>query len=321
MAKIKFKTDTLLTIVQDIFSAEEVDTVVTGAHRIYKGKKLGEILNAHYYAFKHKIFSVGEKVERMKEQDPDLREGILNFYRQSYCLVTVDETERLFSKDVDKLQADGTLEYWIQTEKVKFLEELIENANLYACGRKLDVQIGDETRKCTAVFTLRNVSGMDDTELGETQIATVGVTLLLEPAYACYSDYTVSFAVGEQNVPLPLVRLSMDGAMVSKSIPLASVPSCVNNLNLSHTTVFTLEFNADADNAAAEMFVSDAFSRGAENHAAADINKTYAMTLTRREKHYFYSVRMTQFKTQVENSLENETCIVVLSTGKETGGA
>jgi len=320
MVRAKFNADALSAIVQGLFNDAEVNTTITGGIQEWEGKNITEILNTHYYTFKHRVLTLEEKIAIMKNQDPSLNEGVLNFMKQSYCLVSIDNQQRSWSKDIDQITVDGTLEFWLQTEKVKFLEELIENANIGVCGLRIPVEIGGQNRECVIYFENPKVSGMDIESLGETSIVTIGVSLIVYPAIASYSDWIVKVQVNGEYKVFPILRINFNNVMVPKSSPMMNNPSRANNSNLSNTTSITLEYQADKDNEVAEMLAFDSLSKAATNLTErADNNKVYKIRAIRNNVQYDYDMKIQDHKLQVNNSLENETNVVVFATGGENG--
>ncbi len=318
MEKIKFTADTLMEIIKGIFLDEDVNQIVTGGNQEWVGKKTCDILNIHYYTFKHKMLSVDEKLNDMKEQDPTLDEQALNILNKSYCLVSIEQQQRLFSKDIDQITVEGNLEFWIQTEKVKLLENLVEEANLATCGVRIPVNINGKERTCIVYFDSISVSSADNTQIGETTIVNLGVSILLYPALASYGNWEVAFEINGEWKALPVIRINVSNTMVPKSIPMAKNTTRANTLNLSNTTSVTIEYNADRNNEAAEMFIADSLSKAATNIVnKAENNKIYKTKLTRYEKEYIYNMKMQDHKMQVNNSIDGETNVIVLSTGDE----
>ncbi len=318
MKKIKFTADTLMEIIKVIFLDEDVNKTIAGGNQEWTGRKTCDILNIHYYTFKHKILSVKEKLKSMKKQDVALNLGGLDILNQSYCLVSIEQQQRLFSKDIDQLTIEGNLEFWLQTEKVKLLENLVEEANLATCGIRIPVNINGNERTCIVYFDSINVSSADNTELGETTIVNLGVTILLYPSFASYSDWQVAFEINNGWVDLPVIRINFNNSMVPKSLPMANNTTRANTINLSNTTSLTIEYNADKTNEAAEMFIADSLSKGAINiENKAENNKIYKTRLIRNGQEYIYNMKIQNHNLQVNNSIDGETNVIVLSTGDE----
>ena len=142
------------------------------------------------------------------------------------------------------------LEFWVQTSKVKILEDLIENANIECCGIRIPVEFGTEMRKAVMIFSGVNVVDVQtETACGEMIVCEVNVSLLLYPDVASYSDYEVKFEWLNDNdnivvsPVIPLSSFSTVSTMTQKAIPLASKPSGVGSINLSKANSFVLVFD------------------------------------------------------------------------------
>ena len=137
MSKVKVSANAVLEIIQSIFNDEDVNDIIddTTAPTKWKGKTIQEALNVEYYTFKHRPLSTEAIInENMQE---GLTVNKLYAMDRSFCLLSLNGTERLFSKDVDMLTLSATMEYWIQTSKIQLLEDLIDNCNLATCGLRI----------------------------------------------------------------------------------------------------------------------------------------------------------------------------------------
>lgn len=325
MSKVIFTADTLIAIIKKIFEDEDLDTVVESEREDWKGKTLSEILNVDYYAYKHKPAATNSLKDILVAQDLTLTGlSVLDVLKRSFCLVKLDSVQRLYSKDIDQIGVEGTLQYWLQTDKVKLLEALIEASNIALCGLKLPVVIDGESRRVTLFFNTPQVTIEGQTEIGESAIVSVKVTMAVMPNTSSYADYQVLFDVPKLDNPeetefveLAVTSIQFGNSMTPKSIPLMRDTAKNNNLNLSNVTVFTLVFDGYIGNRVVDMFANDILSKAAlKVEEGADNNKTYPMKLIRLGKEYLYSLRIKDAKIGVNNDTGNEQFTVALATGE-----
>ena len=321
MVRTRFTANTLKDIVNTILSDEEINVEITDGKEEWIGKTVMQDLNTHYYTFKHKVSSNTEKMAIMQSQDDTLQEDTLDVTKQSYCLVTINSQQRQFSKNIDQISVEGNLEYWLQSEKVHLLEDLIESANLATCGLRIPLEINGQSKNIIIYFDSFTASNLDQEKLGETMIVNVGVSLLIKPQYSSCSDYKFEFLIGENYVELPVISCNYNNDMVQKSLPRMNRPSSTDNLNLANVTCFTLNYNLDKNNLIAKMFRTDSLKKSALN--ITDVpknNKIYTMRLTvDNDEQYTYQLILKSHKGQVENSIEDEANTVILVCGGEYG--
>ena len=321
MVRTRFTANTLKDIVNRILSDEEINIEISDGKEEWIGKTVMQVLNTHYYTFKHKVSSNTEKMAVMQSQDDTLQEDTLDVTKQSYCLVTINTQQRQFSKNIDQISVEGNLEYWLQSEKVHLLEDLIESANLATCGLRIPLEINGQNKNIIIWFDSFSVSSLDQSNLGETIIVNVGVSLLVKPMYSSYSDYKFEFLIGDTYYELPITSFNYDNEMVQKSLPRMNRPSSTDNLNLSNVTCFTLNYNLDKNNQVAKMFRSDSLKKSAiDITELPSNNKIYTMRLTvNNDEQYTYQLILKSHKGQVNNTIDDEGNTIVLVCGGNYG--
>ena len=314
MRKVKITADAVLAIIQGIFGDEDVNLRLTdpSAHEVWQGKTVEEILNVEYYTFKHRPASTQKIVEAILESEGQTdRLAALN---RAFCLCSLGTVERLYSKDVDMAVLNATLDYYIQTDKVKIVESLIENANIATSGLRIPVQFGDETRKAVIFFGRPNVGDiMPTTPFGEMATVEVGVTLMLYPNVISYSDYTVSVtftdAAGkEQTAAVPLTSFSVPVTMTQTATPRINDPRNTGSINLSRARSFVLVFEG-YDNPFINFITDRAL--GTEE---TDNNDSFTLTIERGEKTYTHTVVIKDHQIVVSADTGNETHTLTLTT-------
>lgn len=320
MVRTRFTANTLKDIVNTVLSDEDVNSIVKDGKEEWIGKTEMNVLNVHYYTFKHKVANNTEKIAIMKSQDDTLQEDKLDMVKQSYCLVTINSQQRQFSKDIDQISVEGNLEYWLQSEKVHLLEDLIESANLATCGLRIPLEINGQSKSAIIYFDSFSASSLKQDEFGETMVVNVGVSLLIKPQFDSYSDYKFEFLIDNKYIELPVTRFNYDISMVQKSLPRVNRPSLTENLNLSCVTCFTLFYNPNKDNLAAQMLKKDSLKKATTNILEVPKNnKSYVLKLSVDNESYVYNLILKDYKGQVDNSIEDEGATVVLVCGGDYG--
>ncbi len=328
MAKVMFTADTLMTIIKAVFADDDLNTVIDTGREEWKNKKLFDILNVDYYTHKHTVESTEEIQNELIAQGAEEIDG-LAVLKRSFCLVSLNKMQRLWSKDTDQISIEGTLQFWLQAEKSKLLEAFIEAVNIAICGEKFTIELQGERRRATLFFgnVIPNVEGQ--TEIGESALATVSVDMMITPNIVCYSDYGIKFLAPKENnenelefQSLPITNIQIGEMMTGKAVPFAKDTRMSNQMNLSNSMVVTLVFEGNADNQVVKMFVKDKLSRAATNipdNEKPDNNKIYPMKLTRLSDDYVYSMKVQDHKISVNNDTGVEINTLSLTTGENYG--
>lgn len=325
MKKVIFTADTMIAVIRKIFEDEDLDAIVETTKSDWNGKKLSEILNLDYYSHKHVAASTEEIRNELLARNVDT--SMLEVLKSSFCLVNLDRVQRLYSHDIDQIGVEGTLQFWMQAEKVKLLEALIEAANISLCGLKLPVVIDGESRRITLFFDAPQSTIDGQSEIGESAIVTLKFTLACMPNVSSYADYGVSFLMPKLNNPeeteyvhLPVVSIQFGNSMTQKSIPLMRDVSKNNTINLSNVTVITLVFDGYINNRVVEMLVGDCLSKSAINmENIADNNEIYMLKVNRLDKEYIYSMKIKDFTSKVNNDTGGEQFTMSFATGEKYG--
>ena len=315
MNKVKITADGVMEILKGIFSDEEINVVIDDptASEEWRGKTMQEALNVEYYTFKHRPVSGDEIIaEKMGEGQNIDRLASLN---RSFCLVSLGEIERLFSKDVDMATVSATMEYWVQTSKIKLLEDLIEDCNIAASGVRIPVRFGDQTRRAVVIFDRPNVTDIQTgTVCGEMAVCEIGVSLLFYPDVASYSDYEVEFSfqnLGGEVITskIPLSSFSFTNSMTQKAVPYVKNTDRVGSINLSRAHSFVLVF--DGYNNEFINYVTDCALR----LSGGDNNQIFTMTVMRSGVSYTHNVVIKDHQVTVNADTGNETHTLTLVTG------
>jgi hypothetical protein len=319
MRKIKITADAVLAIVQSIFADDDINAVVDdpSAPPSWAGKTVAEILNVEYYTFKHRPISTQTVINKMLEERGEANQ--LAAVNRAFCLCSLGDTERLFSKDVDMAVLSASLEYYIQSNKIKLLEYLIEDCNIATSGLRVPVQFGDEMRKAVIIFGRPNVEDIQTAAaFGEMALAEVEVSILLYPDAVSYSDYEVSlgYTDSEGNIitaNIPLASLAAVSTGVQKAMPSIGKPQDTGNINLSKARSFVLVFDGYT-NVVVEHIV-DKTLRGDESAETDDNNEPFILTIKRGEKTYVHTVIVKDHQLTVNSDTNNETQTLTLVKG------
>lgn len=311
MKKIRITADAVLAIIRGIFEDEDVNFVIDDADApdAWRNKRVSEVLNVDYYTFKHRPESTQDAISRILKEKGQTNE--LTALSCAFGLLSIGTIERLFSKDVDMVVLDASLQYYIQTSKVKLLEYLIEDSNIATSGLRIPVKFGDETRKAVIFFDRPLISDVQTAApFGEMCLVDIGVAVMLYPDVASYSDYTVNIGFNEngvaKSVDIPLSSFSVANIMTQDAVPNIEARRTVGNINLSRATSFVLVF--DGYNNEFINYLTDKSLAQTDT----DNNAPLTMTITRDKKSYAHTVVVKDHQISVNADTGNETHTLTL---------
>lgn len=310
--KVKITADAVLSIVRGIFEDEEVNDIITdpSAPEEWQGKTIGDILNVEYYTFKHRPVSTESIINKLLEEEK--KTNHLAALTRSFCLLSLGEVERLFSKDVDMAALNAKLEYLVQSDKPKLLEYLIEGSNIATSGLRIPVYFGDEVRKAVVIFGRPDVTDiLTGTPFGECARVDVDVVILLYPDAVSYSDYTVNIAFTEngieKNADIPLSSFSIANIMTQDAVPGIEACRTVGSINLSRATTFVLVFDG-YNNPFINYLTNLALTEG-----NADNNTPYTLKITRGDLSYTHTVIIKDHQIVTAADTSNEVHTLTLT--------
>lgn len=321
MKKVRITADTVLAIIRGVFEDEDIDVVVdeNEAPEVWQGKTISEILNVEYYTYKHRPSSTLEAVQKILKEKGEANE--LAALNSAYGLLAIDSIERLFSKDVDTVVLQAGLSYYIQTNKIKLLEYLVEDANIATSGIRIPVQFGSETRKAVIFFDRPQVGDIQTAApFGETAIVDIDVAIMLYPDVASYSDYTVNIGFtdnGEyKSADVPITSFSLASVMTQDAVPSITHRETVGEINLSRATSFVLVFDG-FNNEFVNYLTNKSFAPG-----GVDNNQPFTVKVTRGENTYTHEMIVKDHKITVNADTGNEThTVTFVKRGKKNGVA
>lgn len=315
MAKIKVSADTVLSILKGIMEDGDINSTITdvSAPKEWQGKKVQDILNVDYYTFKHRPIDTEIVVEELMKQGKDV--GELEALKRAFCILSLNSTERVFSKNNDIVTISASLEYWIQTEKIKLLEDMVEDIVVESTGIRIPVKIGNEERQVLlAVGNLQISELQEATEYGEMAVCELDVDMVFYPKATSMSDYKVEFLVKEEEnsdedwVEVPCSNIALTTTMTQKSTPLANKPRNVGNINLSSVRSITLSFDG-YKNKFIEKLVKFSFTQ-----EQIDNNQAFLLKLTRNDDSYTYSMILKEHTITIKEEAGNEVHGLTLTT-------
>lgn len=306
MNKVRITADAVLAIIRSIFEDEDVNITVDDAEapETWQGKTVSEILNVEYYTFKHRPNSTQDAVKNILAAKGEANE--LAALNCAYGLLTIEEIERLFSKDVDMVVLSASLQYYIQADKIKLLEYLIESCNIATSGLRIPVQFGSETRRAVIFFNRPNVGDIQTAApFGEMANVDVDAAILLYSDVVSYSDYTVNIGFTDNDVEksadVPLSSFSVAETMTQDAVPGIKARESVGQINLSRATSFVLVF--EGYNNEFINYITDK----ALTTDGTDNNQPFTLNITRADKTYTHTVTVKDHQITVNADTGNET--------------
>ena len=317
MPKVKITADGVMSIIQSIFNDEDINVVIDDPTAPnWLGKTIQEALNVKYYTFKHRPVSSEQIIADKIKEGADVSQ--LTALNRSFCLVSLGNIERLYSKDVDMSVLSVTMEYWIQTSKIQLLENLIEDCNISLTGLRVPVQFGDQMRQAVIIFSPLEITDVQvGTVCGEMAVCEVTVNILLYPDVVSYSDYTVEFSFVDnsgnpQSAMIPVSSFSYVNTMTQKAVPYLGNVRKVGNLNLSCANSFVLVF--DGYNNDFVNYITDRALSATADGLISNNNQAFTMTVTRKGVDYTHTVVIKDHQVTVNADTGNETHTLSLVT-------
>jgi len=324
MAKIKVSADTVLSMLQGIMQDEDINYVITdkSAPVDWQNKKVIDALNIHYYTYRHRPMDTEVIIRDLINQG--LQTDSLYSLTRSFCILSLDSVERVFSKENDIVTVSANLEYWVQESKVKLLEDLVEDMTVETTGIKIPVQIGKEMRKAIVVFGNLDVTELQETaEYGAMSVCDLTVDIIFYPDVISRSDYTIEFLLTNEKkettwVNLPFSSLAISTNMTQKAVPKIKRSSDVGNINLSKVKSFVLTFDGYNNifvDALTDKSISSDYSLDEEPLPMQDNNTQFIMKLTRGTRVYYYDTIIKDHTIRVqEDAAGNEIHSLTLTT-------
>lgn len=316
MAKIKVSADTILSILQGIMNDEDINYTITdvSAPEDWKGKTVQEALNVKYYTFKHRPYDTELVIRDILKKGGNA--SVLESTNRAFCILSLGSTDRVFSNKIDNVTVSANLEYWVQTDKVKLLEDMFEDIAIETNGIRVPVQIGSEERQVLIAVGALNIGELEDTtEFGEMSVCGIKIDFVFYENVISLSDYKIEFLMidndSENWVELPFSEIAIPSSMTQKSSPYVNNTRNVGSINLSRVRTFVIAFDG-YDNAFINSISND--SLASDDNENVDNNKQYIMRLTRKESVFVYDCVIKDHQIRVKDDTGNETHSLTLTT-------
>ena len=313
MAKIKVSADIVLSILKGIMEDPAINYTIedVSAPSDWRGKNVQEALGVEYYTFRHKPVDteiiVQELINQGKEYDT------LEALRRSFCILSLGPRERVFSKKNDIVAVSANLEYWIQSDKVKLLEDMFEDVAVETIGERISVQIGKENRQALIAIGAINVIELQETaEYGEMSVCEIDIEIIIYPNATNLTDYSIEFFVNNGWIMLPISSLSMTCSMNQKAVPKANSVRSVGNINLSRVKTFVMTFDG-YHNKFVDYLMELALADDANENKDFDNNETILIRLTREGKQFLYDCVIKEHSIIVQENTGNEVHSLTLT--------
>lgn len=331
MAKIKVSADTILSILQGIMNDEDINYTINdvSAPEDWKGKTVQEALNVKYYTFKHRPFDTEKVIAKILDQEGGV--SIFTSLNRAFCLLSLSSTDRVFSNKIDNVTVSANLEYWVQTDKVKLLEDMFEDIAIETNGIRVPVQIGSEERQVLIAVGALNIGELEDTtEFGEMSVCEITIEFVFYENAVSMTDYIAEFEISKdgesQWVPVPISSLEFDIVMNQQTVPRYNNVKNIGSINLSKIKSISITFygyiNAFIDDLTENSFIGDVDENGMEISDNNDNNRALLLRITRKDKQFIYKCVIKEHKVTIREDISNEAhCLVLTTRGIKDGVA
>lgn len=325
MNKIKVSADTILSIIQGVMDDEEINYTITdtSAPDAWQNKTVKEALNVEYYTYRHKPMDT-EVIVRNLLNDSQVPSALYSLSR-SFCILSIEDMQRVYSKDIDTISLTTNLEYWLQSHKVKLLEDMLEDLAVATTGVKIPVQIGNETRQVLMVVGKVIVDEIQEgTDFGEMAVCSVDISFIIQPDIVGKCDYTVEFCLSDivndssKWIKIPISSLVFNSIMNQQTVPSFRNIENVESINISRVKSISITFegysNIFVENLIEQSLMGDIDEEGKEIIGNNDNNKRVLMRLTRSGVQYIYNCIVKQHTVSVQEDTGNEIHGLILTT-------
>lgn len=320
MSKIKLSADTVLALLKGIMEDPAINYKIKDVSMPeWLNKTVQEALNVEYYTFRHRPADTADVVADLIKQGKEY--STLEALTRSFCILSLTSTDRVFSKKNDIVTVSANLEYWVQTDKVKLLEDMFEDIAIETNGIRIPVQIGTENRQALIALGSLDIGELQEaTEYGEMSVCEINIEIVLYPNATSLSDYTVEFLVDEEWVEVPISSLSLACSMNQKAVPKANNVRSVGSINLSRVRTFVLAFDGYRNKFVDYLTDMDLSDDLIQNNDI-DNNQSLALRITRHSKQYLYDCVLKDHSIIIQEDTGNETHSLTLTRRGIKNGA
>ena len=313
MAKIKITADIILSIILQIMNDEDINYKITdkSAPSEWQNKKVQEVLNVEYYTYRHRPFDTETIIKGLLQQG--MLPNSLYALTRAFCILSLTNIERVYSKHNDTVSVSANLEYWVQSDKVKLIEDMFDDIAVATNGIRIPVQIGTEFRQAVIALGALNISEIDEhTEFGEMAVCDINVDIVFYQNAISKADYKVEGLVGDKWIEIPFSSLSLSSSMNQKAVPRINNVSQVGNINLSRVKSIVLTFDGYINDFI--TYITDMSLKSDTTSGDTDNNLAVMLKVTRGDDVYIYDCVIKDHLVQVQDNINNETQSLTLTT-------
>jgi len=296
----------ILGMIKGIFVSEAINILNDEAKQAFGADTLQDALNMEYWTFNYRRHESWEQLEYdFKHMD---RPPLLS-RTKSFCLYTNTSIQNPYAKDVDIASASGTLDFWVQIDKIQIVEYLIAQVNNEIRGKALKPTfVNGEVRKVQLILDyINSIEYSYKTNLGDLAHMQINVLLYLIPdGTVTHDDYQVSISWTDidgtaKSANLPLVSANLTNVGNPKSFPQIGNNQKVGHINLSSNNEFNFNLDGDVNNAFIQHITDMSFANAVEN------NIVYTLNIVRAEQSYL-----------IDCVVQNHQISIARGTGAET---
>lgn len=302
MKKVEINEDIMLEIFKGLMFNENVNTVIDEptAPEEWQGKTIMDILNIEFYSFRHRPTNTEQLIREEWQQKQSSNK--LKALDRSFAVFSLGDCERLFSANIDFVSISPTIEFWVQSDKIKLLEKIIQKLQITLNGNSPLIQIDGVSRQASIV--LNNLIAdevQENTDFGEMVHANLQVFMSLEQETTGANDWKVEFMIGQTTGETPeiiwhelkITNIVININMTTKGIPNINDNSQTGVLNLAKTKAFSLSF----DGLKGDVFIDNLIAKSLSssynlnsNITKYDNNEPFIMKMTRNGETFYYEV-------------------------------
>jgi len=335
MRKCTITADTVLSIVQKVFNDNEIDIITEPSFpKSWQGKSITQVLNIKYYTFKHRPESTEQIIAQKRREGVPVNE--LEALNRAFGCLTLSTVERIFSTNNDIATCDATIDFWLQTSKIKLLEYLIEKTTVALSGVVLPVDFTFEdgtieSRNANIVLGRLNSPEFDnESQIGESVRCSLAVQMTVQPPTTMMSNYKFEFAYIPPEFPedgsapnwdyvmneIPVLTFQFATTMNQKGVPVMNRPqrTGVINLGLGGTMAFTFDGLRDVNfiNWLTERILN---TNSVQVGPPVDNNQPIFVRITRGNIVAIHAMVITQHSITVSDDGTNEVHSLTLAWG------
>lgn len=328
MRKVTITADTVLSIVRKVFTDNDIDVITDPSFpKAWMNKSIQDVLNIKYYTFKHRPESTEMIIAEKKKEGIPVSE--LEALNRAFGCLTLSTVERIFSTNNDIATCDATLDFWLQTSKIKLLEYLIEKTNIALSGvvLPLDFTMEDsttESRSASIVFGRLDAPEFDpESPIGESARCSINIKMTIEPPVTKMPAFEFASRtpnVGENwdtvmnKIPVSTYQYSL--IRTYRSVPKVNKPQSTGMINLSSCKTMVFTFDGLQNIAFIDFMLSLVITNDVKDTTELpDINAPIYVRMTRNGVQSLHAMIITQYLIASNDNGTNEVHTLNLASG------